>query len=109
MGAFSKQITFTPFYFKRIDLLSNKMKLTQALRYWGEGKGGRFGNNGTIQGMSIKGLKHHVALQPLALTMGLVSPSSPGLSPGVLRHALMLPGRSKPNPGTITETNNTNS
>ena len=47
--AFSKQITFTPFYFKRIDLLFIKMKLTQALRYWGSGEGGRFGNNGPIQ------------------------------------------------------------
>ena len=25
------------------------MKFTQALRYWGEGEGGRFGNNGKIQ------------------------------------------------------------
>ena len=36
------------------------------------GKGGRMGNNnpGSMQGMTMKSLKHHTALQPLFIIMG---------------------------------------
>jgi len=34
------------------------------------GKGGRMGNNGLMAGMTPKSLKHHIALQPLAVIMG---------------------------------------
>jgi len=34
------------------------------------GKGGRLGNNAPCQGMTVKSLKHHIALQPLFIIMG---------------------------------------
>ena len=35
------------------------------------GKGGRTMNNGACQGMTVASLKHHVALQPLFVIMGV--------------------------------------
>jgi len=35
------------------------------------GKGGRTQNNGLCQGMTVASLKHHVALQPLFVIMGV--------------------------------------
>ena len=35
------------------------------------GKGGRTKNNGLCQGMTVASLKHHTALQPLFVIMGI--------------------------------------
>merc|ERR1712113_1382333 len=49
---------------------SLKMKITQLLRYM-DGPGGRNSQNGKIQGMDLKSIKHHTALIPLFTIMGL--------------------------------------
>ena len=38
------------------------------------GKGGRLGNNGMPQGMTVASIKHHTALQPLfaIMTVGII-------------------------------------
>ena len=52
------------------------MRIARVLRAWNDknsymyGAGGRAAQNVAPQGMTIKSLKHHVALQPLFIIMG---------------------------------------